>query len=177
MVFKIMISDKVLSQQFHQIIHQHKGILFKVTKTYCRNEDDRQDLLQEIMIQIWKSLPRYNKAFAVTTWLYRISINVAVSFYRKNVTRHNFNVPLVEEFTSIRDETVNGKYEELDLLYQYISELNDLDKAIILLYLEDKSYAEISEIMGLSVTNVGTKMSRIKINLKMKFSQNKYSIK
>ena len=78
MVFGSMISDKELSQKFHQIIEQHKGILFKVAKTYCRNDDDRQDLLQEMMIQVWKSLPKYNDTFAITTWLYRICLNVAI---------------------------------------------------------------------------------------------------
>jgi RNA polymerase sigma factor (sigma-70 family) len=171
MVFGSMISDKELSQKFHQIVEQHKGILFKVAKTYCRNDDDRQDLLQEMMIQVWKSLPKYNDTFAITTWLYRICLNVAISFYRKSATRQNFNVPLVEELTSIREEESNQKQEQLSLLEKFISELDDLDKALMLLYLEDKSYAEMSEIMGLSVSNVGTKLGRIKEKLKKKFSQ------
>ena len=171
MVFGTMISDNELSKKFHQIIEQHKGILFKVAKTYCRNDDDRQDLLQEMMIQVWKSLPKYNDTFAVTTWLYRISLNVAISFYRKNVNRHYLNMPLIEEFTSIHDDVNNEKSEQLILLEKFITELNDLDKALLFLYLEDKSHAEISEIMGLSVTNVGTKLGRIKEKLKKKFSQ------
>lgn len=171
MVLGSMISDKELSQKFHQIIEQHKGILFKVAKTYCRNDDDRQDLFQEMMIQVWKSLPKYNDTFAITTWLYRICLNVAISFYRKSATRQNFNVPLVEELTSIREEESNQKQEQLSLLEKFISVLDDLDKALMLLYLEDKSYAEMSEIMGLSVSNVGTKLGRIKEKLKKKFSQ------
>lgn len=171
MVFGTMISDNELSKKFHQIIEQHKGILFKVAKTYCRNDDDRQDLLQEMMIQVWKSLPKYNDTFAVTTWLYRISLNVAISFYRKNVNRQFLNIPLIEEFTSIHDDVNNEKSEQLILLEKFITELNDLDKALLFLYLEDKSHAEISEIMGLSVTNVGTKLGRIKEKLKKKFSQ------
>ena len=171
MVFGTMISDNELSEKFHQIIEQHKGILFKVAKTYCRNDDDRQDLLQEMMIQVWKSLPKYNDTFAVTTWLYRISLNVAISFYRKNVNRQFLNIPLIEEFTSIHDDLNNEKSELLILLEKFITELNDLDKALLFLYLEDKSHAEISEIMGLSVTNVGTKLGRIKEKLKKKFSQ------
>lgn len=170
MVFCAMINDKELNQKFHQIIEQNKGILFKVAKAYCRNDDDRQDLIQEMMIQIWKSLTRYNDNFAITTWLYRISLNVAISFYRKNANRQKLNIPLVEELTSIRDEENNEMHEQLYLLNKFISELNDLDKALILLYLEDKSYGEISEILGLSVTNVGTKLGRIKEKLKKKFS-------
>jgi len=171
MVFGTMISNNELNDKFHQIIEQHKGVLFKIAKAYCQNDDDRQDLLQEMMIQVWKSLPKYNDTFAITTWLYRICLNVAISFYRKSATRQNFNVPLVEELTSIREEESNQKQEQLSLLEKFISELDDLDKALMLLYLEDKSYAEMSEIMGLSVSNVGTKLGRIKEKLKKKFSQ------
>lgn len=171
MVFGTMLSEKELSQQFQQIIELHKGILFKVAKTYCRNSDDRQDLLQEMMIQVWKSLPKYKNNFAITTWLYRVALNVAISFYRKNANRQKLNIPLLEELTSIRNEESNEKLEQLSLLNKFISELNDLDKALMLLYLEDKSYAEIAEIMGLSLTNVGTKLGRIREKLKLKFSQ------
>ncbi|MBM3401746.1 MAG: sigma-70 family RNA polymerase sigma factor [Bacteroidetes bacterium] len=166
-----MTNSNELSLRFHQIIEQHKGVLFKVAKTYCKNEEDRQDLLQEMMIQVWKSLPKYSNTFAITTWLYRVCLNVAISFYRKSATRQHLNIPLVEELTSIREEESNEKQEQLSLLEKFISELNDLDKALMLLYLEDKSHAEISEIMGLSVSNVGTKLGRIKEKLKKKFSQ------
>jgi RNA polymerase sigma-70 factor (ECF subfamily) len=166
-----MISERGLNDTFHQIIEQHKGILFKIAKTYCQNEEDRQDLLQEMMIQIWKSLHKYNNTFAITTWLYRICLNVAISFYRKSETRKHLNIPLVEELISISNEENNEKQEQISLLEKFISELNDLDKALILLYLEDKNHTEISDIMGLSVSNVGTKLGRIKEKLKNKFSQ------
>ncbi len=166
-----MTSGTELTQKFHQVIEQHKGILFKVARTYCRNDDDRQDLLQEMMIQIWKSLHRYNNNFAITTWLYRVSLNVAISFYRKNAHRQKSSIQLIDEHLPIQDEINSEKQEYLNLLEKFISELNDLDKAIMLLYLEEKSHAEISEIMGVSVTNVGTKLGRIKDKLKKKFSQ------
>lgn len=166
-----MINDTNLHQEFHQIIAQHKGILFKVARTYCQNDDDRQDILQEMMIQIWKSLPTYNNKFAITTWLYRVCLNVSISFYRQNVNRQNVNIPLFDEQLSIQEEVNNEKQEQLILLEKFISELNDLDKALMLLYLEDKSHTEISEIMGLSISNVGTKIGRIKEKLKTKFSQ------
>lgn len=166
-----MTSDTELSQKFQQIIEQHKGILFKVVRTYCHNDEDRQDIMQEMMIQIWKSLPRYNDNFAITTWLYRISLNVAISFYRKNAHRQNSNISLIDEHLPIQEVVSIERQEQLNLLEQFISELNELDKALILLYLEDKSHADISEIIGLSVTNVGTKLGRIKEKLKKKFSQ------
>jgi RNA polymerase sigma factor (sigma-70 family) len=171
MVFGIMTSNKELSQKFHQIIEQHKGILFKVARTYCLNDDYKQDLLQEMMIQIWKSLHRYDDKFAITTWLYRISLNVAISFYRKNIHRQNVSLPLIDIIQSVQNEENGEKQEQLTLLEHFISELNNLDKALILLYLEDKSHAEISEVLGLSVSNVGTKLGRIKEKLKKRFSQ------
>jgi RNA polymerase sigma factor (sigma-70 family) len=171
MAFCNMITDMELDHRFHQIIEQHKGVLFKVARIYCHNEEDRKDLVQEIMIQVWRSLHKYNDNFAITTWLYRISLNVAISFYRKNVTRQSFNIPLIEEFASIKDEAGNEKQERLNHLELFISQLNELDKALMLLYLEDKSHVEISEIMGLSVSNIGTKIGRIKEKLRSKFSQ------
>ena len=99
-----MTSDIELSHRFHRIIEQHIGILFKVARTYCLNEEDRKDLMQEMMIQVWKSLHKYDDKFAITTWLYRVSLNVAISFYRKNASRQDLNIPLSVELTSIQDE-------------------------------------------------------------------------
>ncbi len=166
-----MKEDKALNVRFQEIIGQHKGILLKVARTYCRNEEDRQDLIQEMMIQIWKSLPRYNDDFAITTWLFRIGLNVAISYYRKNAHRHKHSIPLEYGHLLAEDDMNSEKQDQLILLEQFISELNELDKALILLYLEDKSHAETAVILGLSVSNVGTKLGRIKEKLRHKFSQ------
>ena len=171
MVFGVMMTnEKELSQEFEKIISLHKGILFKVARAYCQSEEDRQDLIQEMMIQIWKSFHNYNNSFAITTWLYRISLNVAISFYRKNTARQVINVSLGDDISPLHSNEVTDKEQQLILLEQFISELNDLDKALMLLYLEEKSQAEISEILGLTVTNVATKVGRIKEKLKKKFS-------
>ncbi len=169
MVCGIMINQKALNIQFQQIIERHKGILYKVARTYCKHDDDRQDVMQEMMIQIWKSLPKYNADFAITTWLYRISLNVAISYYRKNSTKQNQYIGLNDNHLNVQEELGNNREEQLNQLEQFIAELNDLDKALTLLYLEDKSHAEIGEILGLSVSNVGTKLGRIKEKLKNKF--------
>jgi RNA polymerase sigma-70 factor (ECF subfamily) len=166
-----MKSDNEIKQQFHLAIAQHKGILYKVARTYCPAADDRQDLIQEMMIQIWKAFPRYDERFKLATWIYRISLNVAISFYRRNIHRQRESIQLIEEHQGIQEEIIEDKQEQLLLLEQFISELNNLDKALTLLYLEDKSYSEISEIMNLSVSNVGTRIGRIKEKLKNKFSQ------
>jgi RNA polymerase sigma factor (sigma-70 family) len=164
--------NKEEQQQFFQeIIERHKGILFKVARVYCPNQNDRDDLIQEMMIQIWRSIQRYNDHFKISTWLYRISLNVAISFYRKSATRANRFTVLDEQTTAILIEDKAESEQHLNLLEQFISELKELDKALILLYLEDKTHTEIAEILGLSVSNVGTKVSRIKENLKKRFSQ------
>ncbi|MFT4536218.1 MAG: RNA polymerase sigma factor (sigma-70 family) [Saprospiraceae bacterium] len=164
--------DKQEQKQFFQeIITQHKGILFKVARGYCPQEDERKDLMQEMMIQIWLSIHKYNEQYKISTWLYRISLNVAISFYRKNATRvTKFSV--LNEHTvdlPIEDKTENER--ELLLLEQFISELKEIEKALMILYLEDKSHNEIAEILGISLSNVGTKIGRIKNKLKKRFSQ------
>lgn len=158
-------------QFFHEIIEQHKGILFKVARVYCPTEDDRQDLIQEMMIQIWQSVHTYKDQFKLSTWLYRICLNVAISFYRKNTTRANRFTVLNEQMTEIPTEDKAETEQQLNLLTQFISELKEIDKALMILYLEDKSHAEIAEILGISASNVGTKVGRIKDKLKTRFSQ------
>jgi len=164
--------NKQEQQQFFQeIMDQHKGIMLKVARTYCLDESDRKDLLQEMMIQIWKSSPKYDEQYKISTWLYRISLNVAISFYRKNVTRSGKYSVLDEHTAEIPIEDKSENELQLNLLEQFISELKELDKAMMILYLEDKSHAEMAQILGISVSNVGTKIGRIKDKLKTRFSQ------
>lgn len=171
MVFKAIMNKQEQQQFFQEIIEQHKGILFKVARVYCRNENDRQDLIQEMMIQIWQSIHKYNDQFKLSTWLYRISLNVAISLYRKSTTRANRFTLLNEQMTEIPTEDKAETGQQLNLLEQFISELKEIDKALMILYLEDKSHAEIAEILGMSISNVGTKVGRIKEKLKTRFSQ------
>ncbi len=163
--------EKERTHHFHEIVKQHKGILYKVARAYCANEDDRQDLVQEMMVQIWQSLHRYNDRFKMSTWLYRISLNTAISFYRKNTARTHTHTRLNEQTVQIPVEEMSQDEMHLTLLETFISELKEIDKALMILYLEDKSHAEIADILGLSVSNVGTKTARIKEKLKARFSQ------
>lgn len=159
------------SQFFQGIIERNKGILLKVARTYCPKEDDRQDLLQEMMIQIWQSIHKYNGQFKISTFLYRISLNVAISYYRKNNLKTNKFTVLDEQLAQTPDEDKTENERLLNLLEQFISEFKEIDKALMLLYLDDKSHAEIAEILGITVSNVGTKIGRIKYKLKTRFSQ------
>ncbi len=164
--------DKHKQQQIFQgIIEEHKGILFKVAHAYCPAEEDRQDLIQEMMIKIWQSMHKYNNQFKISTWIYRISLNVAISFYRKMSSRERKYIDWNAQTDQIHGEDKSENEQHLVLLELFISELKEIDKALIILYLEDKSHAEIAEILGMSVSNVGTKTGRIKELLKKRFSQ------
>ena len=162
--------DKDKSVDFIVIIESNKGILYKVANSYCRNIEDRQDLVQEIIFQLWKSFDNYNEKFKYSTWIYRISLNVAISFYRKENSRKRISNAFTKDMFDFSDTAIsNEKETNLGILNHLISELNDLNKALMLLYLEEKSYKEISEIIGITETNVATKIGRIKSKLTKKF--------
>ncbi|MFT3826647.1 MAG: RNA polymerase sigma factor [Chitinophagaceae bacterium] len=156
---------------FLQLIQENKAILFKISNSYCHNEQDREDLVQEIIFQLWKSGHSFQSERRFTTWMYRVALNVAISFYRKK-SRTTPTLSLTEHVMEIEDHA-NGNdsiEENLRLLQQFIHELPELDRALMLLYLEEKSYSEIAEILGISETNVATKISRIKGRLKQRFT-------
>ena len=165
-----MDTDKTV--QFLEVILQHKGILYKVANSYCKNKEDRKDLVQEIAIQLWKSFERYDHAYKYSTWMYRIALNVAISFYRKENSRQRISNSLsIDIFEFENTENDLEKEHNLQLLDHLIAKLNHLDKALLLLYLEEKNHAEIAEIIGITTTNVATKISRIKAKLKKEFEQ------
>ena len=160
--------------EFIQLIEANKGIIYKVSRAYCRHPEDRKDLVQEIIMQIWKSFDRYNDQFRISTWIYRIALNVAISFYRKSKLRQYNNITLTDEdLRFIADNQTDDIEDEISLLYNFIYELKEMDRALILLYLEEKSYDEMAEILDISKTNVATKISRIKSILKDKFLTHK----
>lgn len=161
----------VKSRQFTELLESHQGILIKVARTYCQDIEERQDLIQEIKIQIWLSLNKYNQEFKMSTWLYRIAINTAITYYRKNGNKHQALTALDHEIPQSSEHFDSEKESKLNLLEQLIYELNEFDKALILLYLEGKKHEEISNIIGLTKSNVGTKIGRIKGELKRKFSR------
>jgi RNA polymerase sigma factor (sigma-70 family) len=154
---------------FEMLIERHKGILYKVANAYCKNEEDRKDLIQEIIIRLWQSRQRYNATYSMSTWVYRIALNTAISFYRKDTRRKQIALPVKEDILSLPDDTQPETELQLQLLQQFISELRELDRALILLYLEEKPYKEISEILGLSESNIATRIGRIKEKLKQRF--------
>lgn len=162
------------SAAFQELIEQHRGILYKVAKAYCPLGEEREDLIQEMMIQIWQALPRYNAHYKSSTWIYRIALNVAISYYRKKTTQQRRQQVLDAQVLSGTEADSSEKEQQFRLLEQFISELKELDRALMVLYLEDHSHAEIAEILGISPSNVATKIGRIKDKLKQRFSQHQH---
>lgn len=158
---------------FEEVIGQHRGILLKVANIYCQNEEDKKDLMQEIMIQLWRSFDKYDQKYKYSTWIYRISLNVAISFFRKNSAKKNQTVALETEEIPVSMPENSETENNLLLLEKFISELKELDKALMLLYLEEKNHKEIADILGISASNVSTKINRIKEKLKEKFEEQK----
>jgi RNA polymerase sigma-70 factor (ECF subfamily) len=158
-------------EEFLNRIEEHKLIIYKICNSYCKNRYDRADLAQEISYQLWKSYNHFNGSVKFSTWMYRVALNVAITFYRKTKTGEAI-IQLAEPDTEIEDKKNDTAELEknINTLQQFINELKELDKALMILYLEEKSYNEIAEILGITETNVATRISRIKDKLKQKFS-------
>jgi RNA polymerase sigma factor (sigma-70 family) len=162
-------ADAMDSPQNHfaALLEQHRGIVFKVAATYCRHRDDRQDLAQEIAAHLWRAFPGYDPTRPFSTWMYRIALNVAISHVRSSGRRIPA-VPLDEEHNShpcfaIDDGTAQHEADQqLRALYAVIDRQSPMDRALLLLWLEDRSQREIAEVIGISESNVATKLNRLK---------------
>lgn len=163
--------DMNQEEQFLAVLESHKRILYKIANAYCKDADERKDLIQEMAYHLWKSFGSYNDAYKHSTWVYRVALNVAISYFRKNRVRKGQTESITDSILNLKDtEESSSSDQQLRLLQQFISELKEMDKAVMLLYLEEKSHKEIAEIVGLSESNVGTKINRIKTKLTQKFS-------
>lgn len=147
------------------MINANRGIIYKVCNLYCLEKEYKQDLFQEIVLQLWKAFPSFRNESLRTTWMYRVALNTAISNFRKeirkpgrqSISRSEFQIPDISQF--------EDEHDNLSLLKQAIQQLSKIEKAIIMLYLEEKSYEEISEIMGITKSNIGVKLNRIKTKL------------
>ena len=155
-----------LEQLFVKKLKDNQNIVHKICRLYTNNEDAHKDLFQEITIQLWKAYPKFRGESKFSTWAYRVALNTAITLYRKN-TRSIATINYENVSFSISQEDYNPEEEEqLKLRYQAVQELNDIEKALIFMYLEDKDYTEISETLGISEVNARVKMNRIKGKLK-----------
>lgn len=155
-----------MEKRFLEIVQANQGIIHKVCNIYCDNEDDKNDLMQEILAQLWKSFQSFRNESKFSTWMYRVALNTAITSFKKN-KRQPDRTPLDDRNIQIIDENYSAETEEnLKMLRKAISKLTGVEKSIILLYLEDKSYEEIAEITGITQNYVRVKMNRIKKQLK-----------
>jgi RNA polymerase sigma-70 factor, ECF subfamily len=155
------------SEQFLNVFQDNLGTVLKIARAYTSNRQDKEDLINNIALELWKSFKHFNGNAKISTWIYRVALNTSMNYKRKkkkdslffslNDLKKEDNYPWFQEQDNSSD---------LDILYQCIEELNEINKAIILLYLDGNSHEEISEITGISKTNVGTRISRIKEQIK-----------
>lgn len=160
-------SDNEQKEQFINVIEKHIGIIVKISGAYAYIRQDREDLIHDIIIELWKSFKRFDGSCKVSTWIYRVALNISMNYKRGKT-----NAILFSSLNDFKEKDISSWLVEeevsprLEELYSCIDNLSEINKAIILLYLDGNSHDEISEITGISKTNVGTRISRIKEQLK-----------
>jgi len=161
--------DSNLEARFKEWLDQFGGILVKVARAYTINPEDGEDLLQEILLQVWRSLPQFQGRAGASTWVYRVALNTALSWRRKEGRRHVLQESLLSPESvpgeSVDDAGWRGRHELVERLYGAIHQLPKTDAALVLLYLDDLSYREMAEVLGISESNVGVKLNRAKKTL------------
>jgi RNA polymerase sigma-70 factor (ECF subfamily) len=155
-----------VEKSFVQQLQENQNLIHKICRLYTNNEDAHKDLFQEITIQLWKAYPQFRGDSKFTTWAYRVGLNTAITLYRKK-TRTIATIEFDNTLHKINQEEYNYEEEEhIKLLYQGVQQLNDIEKALVFMYLEDKDYTEIAETLGITEVNARVKMNRIKGKLK-----------
>ncbi|WP_320814940.1 sigma-70 family RNA polymerase sigma factor [Flavobacterium sp.] len=153
-------------EQFVKLLQENQNIVHKICRLYTHDQDSHNDLFQEITIQLWKAYPNFRGDSKFTTWAYRVGLNTAITLYRKKKKTIN-TIEFDNTFHKVKQEDYNFEEEEqIKLLYSAIGELNDIEKALVFLYLEEKDYREISETLGITEVNARVKMNRLKGKLK-----------
>ena len=156
-------TEKEQKQIFEEWLSQHKALIFKIVRAYAFNTTDQDDLFQEIIIQVWHSIPAFRKESAVTTWLYRVSLNNAIKWTKKE--RKHSRSETIDGVEHILVENRIRTDERLSWLYEEISKLDEIDRSVTLLLLDGFSYKEMASILGITESNVGVKINRIKKHL------------
>jgi RNA polymerase sigma-70 factor (ECF subfamily) len=155
---------KELEREFLDMIAAQKRVIYKVCYIYAKDQDDLNDLFQEVVLNLWKSFPSYRGDSKLTTWVYRIAMNTCITFLRRSNTRLQ-TIPMTADVASlVADE--EGRTGQLQELYRLINKLGKLERALILLWLEERSYQEMADILGISKANVAVKLLRTKEKLK-----------
>lgn len=154
-----------LEQEFVELLEENQNIVHKICRLYTHDQDAHNDLFQEVTVQLWKAYPKFRGDSKFSTWMYRVALNTAITLYRKGKRRIQTQGYDTVEFKIEQKEEDDETMEQLTLLYGAIKQLNDIEKALVFLYLEDKNYREISATLGISEVNARVKMNRIKTKL------------
>jgi len=171
----VALSTRDLKEDFIALVEKHQGIIYKVSKMYCDNEECSKDLFQDILVQLWQSFPSFNQKSKFSTWMYRVALNTAIARFRKDKKNTEDCVP--EMPANIPEEDIYSEKEaRRTLVHKAISKLSKAEKAIIILYMDDYTYEEISEISGMTLSNVGVKISRIKTKLQKILKELEYGL-
>ncbi|MFB0910621.1 MAG: RNA polymerase sigma-70 factor (ECF subfamily) [Flavobacterium sp.] len=158
--------NESLEHSFVAQLNENQNIIHKICRLYTNCEDSHKDLFQEVTIQLWKAFPKFRGDSKFSTWAYRVALNTAITLYRKN-KRSIATVEYEGRQHFIKDIDYNYEEEEqIKLMYKAVYQLNDIEKALVFMYLEDKDYREIAETLGISEVNARVKMNRIKGKLK-----------
>lgn len=162
--------DKDLESLFRSWLVEHQAAVLKVARAYTLTIEDCQDLVQEILLQVWLSLPRFEGRSSASTWFYRVALNTALSWHRKEQHRHRQHQQTVigiEDVPTIEPESAEQlvQRDAVERLYYALRQLPKLDAALVLLYLEDLSYRQMAEVLGVSESHVGVKLNRVKQTL------------
>ncbi|MGB5820938.1 MAG: sigma-70 family RNA polymerase sigma factor [Saonia sp.] len=161
-----------LEQEFSKRVQESQGIIHKVSRTYCDDEEHRKDLFQEILIQLWKSYPSFRGDSRFSTWMYRVAINVAIQDFRKTKKKRQLFFQTNQFKDTSEEKGLELQDERLKMMHDAIVDLNKMEKAIVMLHLDEKSNEEIAEIVGISQNYVRVKMNRIKTKLSKTINKN-----
>ncbi len=157
-----MQNQKEIEKEFIDQIQKHQGILHKICFVYSNRNADKKDLYQEIVLQLWKSYPAFRQEAKFSTWMYRVALNTAITLNKKAALFGNHKTQLSDEYAIAE---IIDYSEDIKILYKAISKLSKIEKAIVMLWLEEKAYSEIAEIVGISEKNVSVKLVRSKKKL------------
>lgn len=160
-----------LEKEFIREISINQGIIHKVCRIYTDNKDDHEDLFQEITIQLWRSFGNFRGDAKFSTWMYRIALNTAISLFRRSKKEISVNSDVDFSTIKITQSEKEDEEERIKIMYQAIHQLSDIEKALIMMFLDDKSYREIGEVLGISEGNARVKMNRARNNLKTLISK------
>lgn len=164
---------KNLEQEFLQLLENHKGILHKISRMYMDDVDDRNDLIQEMTYQLWKSYQRFEGNSQFSTWMYRVCLNTALTFFKKENKKLKTD-EIREDFDRLDEIDSFEKENQLNHFYKAVQKLNPVEKALIFLFLEGKSHKEIGEDLGISEGNARVKLNRTKDKLQQIIKENGY---